>query len=41
MLRGKSGDLPQLVHAHPNETVREAIDDRRVRQLPVARPSPR
>ena len=43
MLRGKSGDLPQLVHAHPNETVREAIDILReygVSQLPVVKAEP-
>jgi cystathionine beta-synthase len=26
VLRGKSGDLPALVHTHPNETVRDAIE---------------
>ncbi len=43
VLRGKSGDTPPLVHAHPNETVREAIDILReygVSQLPVVRAEP-
>jgi cystathionine beta-synthase len=43
VLLGKSGDTPQLVHAHPNETVREAIDILReygVSQLPVVRAEP-
>jgi cystathionine beta-synthase len=26
VLRRKSGEMPQLVHVHPNDTVREAID---------------
>ena len=40
VLRRKSGDLPQLVHLHPNETVREAIDVLReygVSQVPVVK----
>jgi cystathionine beta-synthase len=43
VLRGKSGDTPSLVHAHPNETVREAIDILReygVSQMPVVRAEP-
>ena len=43
VLRGKSGDTPQLVHGHPNETVREAIDILReygVSQMPVVRAEP-
>jgi cystathionine beta-synthase len=43
VLRGKSGETPSLVHAHPNETVREAIDILReygVSQMPVVRAEP-
>jgi cystathionine beta-synthase len=43
VLRTKSGDTPSLVHAHPNETVREAIDILReygVSQLPVVKAEP-
>jgi cystathionine beta-synthase len=43
VLLGKSGPTPSLVHAHPNETVREAIDILReygVSQLPVVRAEP-
>jgi cystathionine beta-synthase len=43
VLRRKSGDLPQLVHLHPNETVREAIDVLReygVSQVPVVKAEP-
>ena len=43
MLQGKTGDTPSLVHAHPNETVREAIDILReygVSQMPVVRAEP-
>jgi cystathionine beta-synthase len=43
VLRGKSGEVPALVHAHPNETVRDAIDILReygVSQLPVVRAEP-
>jgi cystathionine beta-synthase len=43
VLRGKSGRLPPLVHTHPTETVREAIDILReyaVSQLPVVRAEP-
>jgi cystathionine beta-synthase len=40
---GRPGGLPPLVHTHPNETVREAIDILReygVSQLPVVRAEP-
>ncbi len=43
VLREKSGDTPSLVHGHPNETVREAIDILReygVSQMPVVRAEP-
>ncbi len=43
VLREKSGRTPTLVHAHPNETIREAIDILReygVSQLPVVRAEP-
>jgi cystathionine beta-synthase len=43
VLRRKSGDMPQLVHVHPNETVREAIDVLReygVSQVPVVKAEP-
>jgi len=43
VLRGKSGETPSLVHTHPTETVREAIDILReygVSQLPVVRAEP-
>jgi cystathionine beta-synthase len=43
VLREKSGETPALVHAHPNETVREAIDILReygVSQLPVVKAEP-
>ena len=43
VLRAKSGETPSLVHTHPNETVREAIDILReygVSQLPVVRAEP-
>jgi cystathionine beta-synthase len=43
VLREKSGETPELVHAHPNETVREAIDILReygVSQLPVVKAEP-
>ena len=39
----KSGETPTLVHTHPNETVRDAIDILReygVSQLPVVRAEP-
>jgi cystathionine beta-synthase len=43
VLAGKSGRTPTLVHTHPTETVREAIDILReygVSQLPVVRAEP-
>jgi cystathionine beta-synthase len=43
VLRAKSGETPSLVHAHPNETMREAIDILReygVSQMPVVRAEP-
>lgn len=43
LLAGKDGRLPPLVHTHPTETVREAIDVMReygVSQLPVLRAEP-
>jgi cystathionine beta-synthase len=43
LLHTKSGETPTLVHTHPNETVREAIDILReygVSQLPVVRAEP-
>ena len=43
VLRQKSGETPALVHAHPNETIREAIDILReygVSQMPVVRAEP-
>jgi cystathionine beta-synthase len=43
VLQGKGSGRPSLVHAHPNETVREAIDILReygVSQLPVVRAEP-
>ncbi|TAM91939.1 MAG: cystathionine beta-synthase [Jatrophihabitans sp.] len=43
VLRGKSGATPSLVHTHPHETVREAIDILReygVSQMPVVRAEP-
>jgi cystathionine beta-synthase len=43
VLRAKSGETPTLVHTHPNETVRDAIDILReygVSQLPVVRAEP-
>jgi len=43
VLRAKSSALPQLVHTHPQETVREAIDILRhygVSQMPVVRAEP-
>lgn len=42
-LRAKSGELPALVHAHPTDTVRDAIDILReygVSQLPVLKAEP-
>jgi cystathionine beta-synthase len=43
LLAGKGGVTPTLVHTHPNETVRDAIDILReygVSQLPVVRAEP-
>ncbi|MCW2599533.1 MAG: cystathionine beta-synthase [Frankiales bacterium] len=47
VMRGKAGsgvgDVPEFVHTHPNETVREAIDILReygVSQMPVVRAEP-
>ncbi|MGC5166920.1 cystathionine beta-synthase [Luteimicrobium sp. DT211] len=43
VLRGKSGELPALVHTHPHETVRDAIDILReygVSQMPVVSVEP-
>lgn len=43
VLRQKSGDLPDLVHTHPTETIRDAIDIMReygVSQLPVVAAEP-
>jgi cystathionine beta-synthase len=43
VLAGKAGRMPELVHVHPNETVRDAIDYMReygVSQLPVLKAEP-
>jgi cystathionine beta-synthase len=43
ILAGKSGRMPEMVHVHPTETVREAIDYMReygVSQLPVLKAEP-
>ena len=43
VLFGKDGDTPSLIHAHPNESVREAIDILReygVSQMPVVKAEP-
>ena len=43
VLRAKSGPTPSLVHSHPTETVREAIDILReygVSQIPIVRAEP-
>src|SRR5205814_3904126 len=43
VLRSKTGDLPDLVHTHPSETVRDAIEILRgynVSQLPVVKAEP-
>ena len=43
LLRQRSGDLPMLVHTHPDETVRQAIDILRefgVSQMPVVKHEP-
>ncbi|MFT3874355.1 MAG: cystathionine beta-synthase [Nocardioides sp.] len=43
VLRGKVGDLPDLVHTHPNETIAEAVailQEYAVSQMPVVRAEP-
>jgi cystathionine beta-synthase len=43
VLRGKSGQLPDLVHTHPGETIAEAIailHEYGVSQMPVVRAEP-
>jgi cystathionine beta-synthase len=43
VLRAKTGDLPSLVHTHPSETVRDAIEILReynVSQMPVVKAEP-
>ena len=43
VLRGKDGAIPALVHAHPNETVADAVHYLRefdVSQMPVVRAEP-
>ncbi|MDP9444357.1 MAG: cystathionine beta-synthase [Actinomycetota bacterium] len=43
VLRGKRGELPALVHTHPNETIAEAVQILReyaVSQMPVVRAEP-
>ncbi len=43
VLRSKSGDLPALVHTHPNETIRDAVQILReygVSQMPVVKAEP-
>src|SRR3546814_1004102 len=43
VLRGKSGELPDLVHTHPSETLRDAIEILReygVSQMPVVGAEP-
>ena len=43
VLRGKSGELPDLVHTHPGETLAEAIailEEYGVSQMPVVRAEP-
>src|SRR5690606_19071422 len=43
ILRRKSGEMPALVHTHPSETVRDAIEILReynVSQMPVVGPEP-
>ncbi|MEP6980049.1 MAG: cystathionine beta-synthase [Nakamurella sp.] len=43
VLRGKSGSLPALVHTHPNETVRDAVEilhEYGVSQMPVVNAEP-
>ncbi|MCD6640731.1 MAG: cystathionine beta-synthase [Nocardioides sp.] len=43
VLRGKSGELPDLVHTHPGETIAEAVEilkEYGVSQMPVVRAEP-
>ncbi len=43
VLRGKAGEMPDLVHVHPADTMREAIDIMReygVSQMPVVKAEP-
>jgi len=43
VLRGKGGQLPDLVHTHPNETIAEAVailQEYAVSQMPVVRAEP-
>ncbi len=43
VLRGKAGDMPALVHTHPSETLRDAIEILRtyqVSQMPVVKAEP-
>ncbi len=43
VLRGKSGNIPDLVHTHPNETIAEAVhilQEYGVSQMPVVRAEP-
>ncbi|GAA4397224.1 cystathionine beta-synthase [Tsukamurella soli] len=43
VLRGKSGELPDLVHTHPSETIRDAIEilgEYNVSQMPVVGAEP-
>ena len=43
ILRGKSGQLPDLVHTHPGETIAEAVhilEEYDVSQMPVVRAEP-
>ena len=43
VLHAKAGDLPALVHTHPNETLRDAIEILReygVSQMPVVKAEP-
>jgi cystathionine beta-synthase len=43
VLAGKSGHVPEMIHVHPNETIRDAIDYMReygISQLPVLKAEP-
>ena len=43
VLRSKTGDMPALVHTHPNETIRDAVQILReygVSQMPVVKAEP-